>query len=285
MLRAFHWPGFSKIYKNLFQMRHKILITGSTDGIGLQAAFRLAQLGHKVVLHGRDAKKGTIIRDTLRQKTGNTAIEYINADLTSFSDIEGLAEVLTHKQLIPEILINNAGVFQTKKELVTEKNIEKTFMVNYLSHFYLTYLLLPLMEELGQPKIVNVSSMIHANELDIENVVNPPNFNGSEAYGQSKLCNILHAKKIARKNNSAMINAVHPGVIDTKLLRAGWGGGGSDPNAGADQLVFAALELPRGTTGSYFEYSNETQPSLIANDEKLQNQLYDLSIKLIPKSV
>ncbi len=285
MLPAFHWPGFSKIYKNKLRMRHKLLITGSTDGIGLQAAFRLAQMGHKVVMHGRDAKKGTKLCNSLKQETGNKAIEYINADLTSFSDIEGLAEVLTHKRLIPEILINNAGVFQAKKELVTEKDIEKTFMVNYLSHFYLTFLLLPLMEELGQPKIVNVSSMIHANNLDIEDVVNPQNYNGSAAYGQSKLCNILHAKKIARQNNNAMINAVHPGVIDTKLLRAGWGGGGSHLNSGADQLIFAALELPRGTTGGYFEYSNETQPTVIANDEKLQNKLYDLSIELIPKSI
>ncbi len=265
-------------------MKRTILITGSTDGIGKQTAFRLAQLGNQIIMHGRNTSKGHELRDALRKGTRNNKIEYINADLTSFSDIEGMVEILVNKKMVPDIIINNAGVFQTNLELVTDHKIEKTFMINYLAPFYLTYLLVPIMEEHNKQVIVNVSSMIHASNIDLNEIVKPTNFSGSKAYGASKLCNILFTKKMAREQPRLKINAVHPGVIDTKLLRNGWGGGGSDVNAGADQLVFAALELPAGTTGKYFEYSNEAEPAEAANDLKLQDDLYNLSLKLIPES-
>lgn len=265
-------------------MRRSILITGATDGIGRQTAFRLSQMGHKVILHGRNHAVGAELRDLLRKETRNKDIEYINADFTSFSDIEGMIEVLLHRKIVPDILINNAGIFQNEKELVTDHKIEKTFMVNHLAPFYLTYLLVPIIEERKEPAIVNVSSMIHANDIKVSELVNPPQFDGSRAYSASKLCNILFTKKIARAKPQLQINAVHPGVIDTKLLRSGWGGGGSDLNAGADQLVFAALELPPGTSGKYFEYSNEAEPAAIANDEKIQDELFELSLQLVPKS-
>jgi len=265
-------------------MKRTILITGATDGIGKQTAFRLAQLGHRIIMHGRNVRQGKKLRDLFRKETNNKYIEYVNADLTSFSDIEGLVEVLVHRNMIPDILINNAGVFQSELELVTDHKIEKTFMINYLAPFYLSYLLIPIMEEQNKQVIVNVSSMIHASHIDLNDVVNPTNFDSSKAYGASKLGNILFTKKMAREKPQLKINAVHPGVIDTKLFRSGWGGGGSDLNAGADQLIFAALELPQNTTGKYFEYSNEAEPAEAANDTKLQDELYDLSMKLIPKS-
>jgi NAD(P)-dependent dehydrogenase (short-subunit alcohol dehydrogenase family) len=264
-------------------MKRTILITGSTDGIGRQTALRIAQRGDSVILHGRNAANGQKIKEQLIQQTGNSNITYINADLTSFSEVEGMVEVLVTKKLVPHILINNAGIYQTNYETVTDKNIEKTFMVNYLAHFYLTYLLLPLMEEKGKPNIVNVASMVHARSIRIKGIVNPGNFIGSEAYSNSKLCNILFTKKLVRENPRIICNALHPGVIDTKLLRAGWGGGGSDLNSGADQLLYGAYEAPDYVNGAYLEYSNEANPASIAIDENVQDELHELSMQLIPK--
>lgn len=263
-------------------MKRTVLITGSTDGIGRQTALRIAQRGNQVILHGRNQKNGEALRDLIKKQSGNSNIEYINGDFTSFSEIEGMIELLVMKRLIPHILINNAGVYQTKYETVTDKNIEKTFMINHLAHFYLTYLLLPLMEEKGEPNIVNVASMVHATSIDLNDVVNPQNFDGNQAYSNSKLCNILFTKKLVRENPRIYSNALHPGVIDTKLLRAGWGGGGSDANSGADQLIYGAFEVPKETNGCYLQYSNITEPALIANDIKIQDELHDLSMQLIP---
>lgn len=274
--------GYLKTFKTR-NMKRTVLITGSTDGIGKQTALRVAQRGNVVILHGRNQKLGNEIKDQLIRQTGNNNIEYINGDFTSFSEIEGMVEVLVLKRLIPHVLINNAGIYQTKYETVTDKNIEKTFMVNHLAHFYLTYLLLPLMEEKTTPNIVNVASMVHARQIDLNDIVNPSDFNGSEAYSNSKLCNILFTKKIVRENPRVISNALHPGVIDTKLLRSGWGGGGSDVNSGADQLLYGAFEIPKETNGKYLEYSNEANPADIANDEKIQDELYTLSMQLIPK--
>jgi NAD(P)-dependent dehydrogenase (short-subunit alcohol dehydrogenase family) len=264
-------------------MKRTVLITGSTDGIGKQTALRIAQRGDKVILHGRNKEIGTGLKEQLIKQTGNSQIEYINADFTSFSEVEAMVEIIVLKKLMPNILINNAGIYQQSYETVTDKNIEKTFMVNHLAHFYLTYLLLPLMEEKGKPNIVNVSSMVHARSISLDDIVNPSYFKGSEAYSLSKLCNILFTKKLVRENPRIISNALHPGVIDTKLLRAGWGGGGSDLNSGADQLLYGAFEAPENVNGAYLEYSNEASPAPVANDDKLQNELFQLSMDLIPK--
>ncbi|MFO7864930.1 MAG: SDR family NAD(P)-dependent oxidoreductase, partial [Salinivirgaceae bacterium] len=258
-------------------MRRTILITGATDGIGKQTAFRLAQMGHTVILHGHRQKSGKKLVALLQKETKNKNIHYVNADFTSFSEIEGMVETLLHKNTIPEILINNAGVYEEERLLVTDQLIEKTFMVNYLAHFYLSYLLVPIMAEYGTPHIINVSSMIHANKIDLKNIVHPEPYDATTAYGTSKLAAILFTKKLAREIPDARINAIHPGVVDTKLLRKGWGGGGSDANSGADQLLFAALEIDRNTTGKYFEYSNIAEPAAIANNNNIQEELWNLS--------
>jgi NAD(P)-dependent dehydrogenase (short-subunit alcohol dehydrogenase family) len=265
-------------------VRKTILITGATDGIGKQTAFRLAQMGHTVILHGRNQQKGQKLATLLQKETKNKNIFYVNADFTSFSEIEGMVETLLHRKTIPEILINNAGVYEEKPLLVTDQQIEKIFMVNYLAHFYLSYLLVPIMAEHTTPHVINVSSMIHANNIDLNNIVQPKPFDANTAYSCSKLATILLTKKLAREIPEARINAIHPGVIDTKLLRKGWGGGGSDANSGADQLLFAALEIDRNTTGKYFEHSNIAEPAAIANEKKIQDELWNLSLELIPKT-
>lgn len=265
-------------------MKKRVLITGSTDGIGKQTAFRLAMHGQDVILHGRDKAKGLGLRNAIRLKCPNVQVEYVNANYTSFSEIEGMVEVLSYRGWIPDILINNAGIFQSTYETVTSHKIEKIFMVNYLASFYLTHLLVGFMLERRSASIVNVSSMIHAHNMELTRLVNPMLFNGNEAYSISKLLNILHANDVAAMYGERLsINSIHPGVIDTKLLRTGWGGGGSDVNSGADQLLYAALELPENTSGKYFEYSNDTAPAPIALNRQVQIRLRELSMTLIPE--
>ncbi|GAB2221228.1 hypothetical protein Droror1_Dr00012400, partial [Drosera rotundifolia] len=127
---------------------------------------------------------------------------------------------------------NNAGVFSQKLEFSEDKT-ELTFATNYLGHFLLTELLLEKMVETAeqtvvQGKIINVSSVLHgwikSKTFCFNSMLNPTKYNGTRAYAQSKLANIMHAKEMARKlkvrKARVSINAVHPGIVKTGIIKA-----------------------------------------------------------------
>ena len=131
-----------------------ILITGSTDGIGLEAAKLLATAGHRVLLHGRSSLKLKAARDAVPKATG----AYL-ADLRSMSDVIGLAEAVSSDYDRLDVLINNAGVLKTS-EPRTADGLDARFMVNTVAPYVLTRRLLPRMTEDG--RIVNLSSAAQA---------------------------------------------------------------------------------------------------------------------------
>ena len=258
-----------------------ILITGATDGIGQQTALDLAEKGHEIILHGRNNSRGHETLKAIQNQTRNSKLHYFNADLTDFSEISKLADTIKSGFEKMDVLINNAGVFETQKVILLN-GFERTFMVNYLAHFSLTLQLLGLIKNAEEGRIVNVSSMAQAGTMDFDNLNGEKYFDGYNAYAVSKLENILFTYKLAKelKDTSITVNALHPGVISTKLLHAGWGSGGASLNEGSKTSVFLATsESIKDKTGLYFVNSQERRSSAISYDKKIQDRLWEISLE------
>ena len=260
----------------------KILITGSTDGIGKETAKKLAQKGHSIIVHGRSSSKIDRTKRELNNINSNPEYYSAEADLSSQKEVIDLAKDLNERHKKIDVLVNNAGTYQNKLQL-TEDGIEKTLAVNYHSHFILTLLLLKLLENSQDPRIINVSSMVHAPTIDVEDIWKPRHYDASSAYSDSKLCNILFTFKLDELlDEKFSVNCLHPGVINTKLLKRGWGGGGSSVNKGAETSVYLAVtDEAADESGNYYVNKKKKRPSKSAFDKELQNELWKKSIDMI----
>lgn len=261
-------------------MKNKIvLITGSTDGIGLQTAMDLAGLGARVLVQGRNLHKAQLAVEQVMNRSNNKEVEAVSADLGSFESIRGLARDIRNRYEKIDVLINNAGVFMNEKEY-SRDGYEMTFAINHLAYFLLTGLLLDLIKKSDYARIVNVASMAHAGFIDFENLQAEKHFEGYDAYSRSKLCNILFTFKLAELLTDSQVtaNVLHPGVIGTKLLHAGWGGGGADWDQGSKTSVFLASSADlTNISGQYFSNLKPVKPAAIAYDKSIQNELWKKS--------
>src|SRR5436305_8641450 len=132
------------------------LVTGSTDGVGRLVARKLGQAGARVLVHGRDAKRGARIVADIEASGG--AAEFIAADLSALAEVRRLADAAQATVDRLDILINNAGIGTAGPRQTSAEGFELRFAVNYLAGFLLTLLLLPLIQNRAPARIVNVSS-------------------------------------------------------------------------------------------------------------------------------
>ena len=269
-----------------------VLITGSTDGIGRQTALELASRGFKVIVHGRNLKKVLSVVDEIKEKAGNKNISGKVADFSDLNEVKEMANDLIEEiendkgyngRL--DVLINNAGTYERTRKLNPD-GYELTLTVNHLAHFLLTNLILDIIKKSDDGRIINVSSMIHAGSIDFDNLNCEHYYDGSYAYSISKLCNILFTYRLARMldGEKVTVNCLHPGVINTKLLRAGWGGGGSGVEEGAKTSVYLATsDEVKGITGRYFVNMKAVKSKPITYDLKVQDRCWDESMKMVGK--
>lgn len=266
-------------------MRDKtVIITGATDGIGKETARVLAEMRARVIIVSRTDARGERTVAELIQKSGNKNINMFVADLSSINDIKNLSEKIHANCNHLHVLINNAGVFLNNKQ-ITIDGYEATFAINHLAYFYLTNLLLDLLVASAPSRIINVSSMAHSgSEIDFDNLNAERSYSGFQAYSQSKLANLLFTYELHRRvqHLGVTVNALHPGVINTKLLKAGWGGmGESNIARGAETSIYLATS-PRvdGVSGQYFVNKTVSQSSRQSHDQKMAEKLWQISEEL-----
>lgn len=257
-----------------------VLVTGATDGIGKQTALELAQRGASVLLHGRNADKGRKALEEIRERTDNKKLYFLCYDFASLKDVRAMAEDVRKRFEKLDVLINNAGVYM-KNPALSEEGLEMTFAVNHLAHFLLSNLLKNLLLKSASSRVITVSSVTHqGGRLDFGNLRAEKDFDGYQAYADSKLANVLFAYAFARRLEGAGVtsNALHPGVIGTKLLRAGFGPGGASVERGARTPVYLACSSEvEKVSGAYFEDGKQTRSAPDTYDIELQDRLWQVS--------
>ena len=181
-------------------MQGKIcLVTGATSGIGKSTALGLARQGATVVIVGRNQAKGEAARQEIQTVSGNPAVDLLLADLSSQESVRQLAATFLARYDHLHVLINNAGVFLTKRHLTVD-GLEMTFAVNHLAPFLLTHLLLDRLKENAPARIVNVCSGSHySGHITLDDLQLEKGYNFWRAYSQSKLAMILCAHKRVRE--------------------------------------------------------------------------------------
>ena len=258
-----------------------LLITGATDGIGRQMAFDSAKNDYRLVLHGRNGNLLLQIKKNILNINNGAEVIVLESDFTNLKQTADTFRQYESEHGMPDILINNAGIISIEKE-ITGDGFEKTFQVNYLAPFMLTNILTKNCKFNKEHRIINVTSMIHANELDFENLNSEKTFSANAAYSSSKLCNILFTNKLVRLYaGSQLISAsVHPGVIDTKLLRQQWGGGAPVTEGAENVLYTVDAEVLKYVPGAYIMNKRPMEPAPVANNDDVQDRLWDLSLEM-----
>ncbi|MCF8335764.1 MAG: SDR family NAD(P)-dependent oxidoreductase [Bacteroidales bacterium] len=264
-------------------MSKNVFITGATDGIGKQSAIELAKMGYHVIIHGRGDDSVNQAIEDIKQESGKDEVAGYSAEFEVLSGVRDMAEKVKKQYDNLDILINNAGIFQKNREL-TDDGFEKTFQVNYLAHFLLTYLLMDLLEHAEKARVVNVTSMVHATAIDFDNLQGEQSFSGSAAYGLSKLCNVLFTYKLAREKRESNItsNCLHPGVISTKLLKQNYGDIGAAVEEGAKNILYVATsDAIEGVSGKYFVNQMPQSSATVTYEINVQDRLWEVSQEMV----
>ena len=235
-------------------MQKTILVTGSTDGIGLETAKILVSMGHHVLLHGRNPAKLEQVENALSALANNGRVESYMADLSRMADVETLAQAITERHNQIHVLINNAGVFKTP-DAITQDGLDVRFAVNTLAPCLLTKRLLPLFG--SSARIINLSSAAQS-PVNTEALMGRVRLSDDlEAYAQSKLAITMWSRHMALmlKENAPAFIAVNPGsLLGTKMVKEGFGMVGKDIGIGADILIRASLSDEFETaSGQYFD--------------------------------
>jgi NAD(P)-dependent dehydrogenase (short-subunit alcohol dehydrogenase family) len=281
-----------------------VLITGGNAGIGLETARELCRLGgYHVTITARNDEKANEAISSIKSTTPHAQIGYMTMELKDLASVRSMAEQYIASSLPLHILINNAGIMNTPFEM-TKDGFEAQFQVNHLGHFLLTHYLLPIIRETNEKerkehaisdpcRVVNLSSRAHmrwSGPLHLETVrtETAATYDGWGCYGRSKLANILFARKLAKKfpleQSGITFNALHPGLVDTKLLDAAPGLANSaiPLSDGIKCSLFAATsDEVKTVTGSYFHDSAIAKDSNVVSKEAKSDELAeDLWIKI-----
>ena len=268
------------------------MVTGANSGIGKVVAKELSRMGGRVTLVCRNQVKGEIARNEIENATGNKSVELILSDLSDLESVQALAKNYKGAHTKLNVLVNNAGLIMGKRT-ATVDGLETTFVVNYLSHFLLTSLLLDLLRNSAPSRVVNVTSDAHfRGHMSFEDLQEVRNYGVMRAYCQSKLAQVLFTYELAErlKGSGVTVNCVHPGAVRTRWGdEAGALGIGIrvarpfmlSPERGAETPIYLASSPDvEGVTGKFFSKKKERQSSSESYDQTEWKKLWEVSMKL-----
>ena len=275
-------------------MRGKtVVITGGTSGIGEVAAVALAKMGARIVLVARNKSRGDATLARIRDNAPDIAHSVYFADLLRLAQMKRVAAEIADREPRIDVLINNAGALFAKRRL-TEDGLERTFALNHMAYFIVTAGLRERLLASGPARIINTASAAHQGAtLDFDDLQSAKNFGGRKAYSQSKLCNILFTRELARglQGTGVTANCLHPGFVATRfgdqsgglISRLVWLSKffAISPIEGAETIIYLASSPDVAeATGQYFYNSVPIRPSSWAQDDRSALLLWQHSAAL-----
>jgi NAD(P)-dependent dehydrogenase (short-subunit alcohol dehydrogenase family) len=271
----------------------RVVMTGGTNGIGLAAAQKLAELGAELTIVARSQERAALALQRIRDAGEDVPVpEVAIADLSSQAEVRRLAAELLDRYERIDVLVNNAGaVFRTRR--LTVDGIEETWALNHLAPFLLTNLLLDRLKQHPPARIITTASDAHQRaHIPFDDLAAGELSKGKAfgRYGETKLANILFTAELARRleGSGVTANCFHPGLVATgfgrnngrlmSLAVAAIKPFARTPEKGAETLVWLA-DSPdvSGESGGYFVDKRRTQPSAAARDMEVARRLWDLS--------
>lgn len=268
------------------------LVTGATAGIGFETAKALARSGFTVFVHGRNAQKAAAAVNEINAEVAGADLHPCFADLADPVAIRELAATVRDGSPRLDVLVNNAGVWNSHREL-TPEGIEKTFAVNHLAYFQLTALLLDRLGPRGRVVCVASDSHRQIKGMFFEDLSLESNYHGLRSYAQSKLANVLFCYEYERRRDPEehpTIYAVQPGLVQTDiglkgntwLHRLAWRvrrrmKGHKTPAEGAATNIFLATDEETPESGRYWDNKQPKQSYSSSYDEAEAARLWSIS--------
>lgn len=274
-----------------------VLITGASAGVGLHSAIGLAKSGAEVVMVGRDEGRTAQAMEQVKSQTGNQAISYLIADLSSLNDVRKLAGEFKNKYNKLDVLLNNAGAIFFWRRLSVD-GYEMSLALNHLNYFLLTNLLLELLKAGPSGRIVNVSSRAHyRGHVNCDDLQSKQGYNAMRVYSMSKLMNVLFTYELARRlqGTNVTANCLHPGFVASNFaVNNGWwvrlgmtfmSGRISVEEGSKCSIYLASSPEVQDISGRYFNYDlKETRSSDESYDKTIAKHLWDVSEMLVATS-
>jgi len=270
-----------------------VVITGATSGIGYYTARKYASRGANLLCINRNGVKSEALRHEIESEFG-VRCEYKIADLSNLQDVHRVAEELSKLDTPIDVLIHNAGVYLTKREL-TSDGLERVFVVQYLSSFIINHVLMNKLRSQEKARIIMVNSEGHrfaawglrTDDLNWEK----RRYSGLKSYGSAKLAQLLSMIVFDEhfRNTGVSINAMHPGAVKTdtgqengpvylwfkrnfidKTLKS--------PQISAEALYYLGVsnEL-EGVSGKFFNLTTAEEPAPPALDKDVAYELWEIS--------
>jgi NAD(P)-dependent dehydrogenase (short-subunit alcohol dehydrogenase family) len=273
------------------------MITGATSGLGREVAIALAASRPRLYLIARDPERAATAVADIRQRTGNTDVHVLYADLSVQREVGRVAEEFLATRDPLHVLVNNAGgVFGFRRE-VSADGIEMTFALNHLAYFGLTLRLLPRLRASAPGRIVNVASGAYKDakgHFDFDDYNAERHYAPIRQYGCSKLANILFTRELARRISGTGVTAnaatpprltgtrfahgVHP---IARLALSAWKPFALSPEKGAWPIVHLCRSPEvDGVNGSYWSGAERPTLTSAATDDADARRLWDLSASL-----
>ena len=271
-----------------------VVITGATSGIGLAAARKYASQGANLICINRSNEKSESLRQSLESEYG-IKCDYLIADLSMLDDIYRISRELASLEQSIDVIIHNAGVFLTRREL-TPDGLEKVLVVHYLSSFVMNYLLMDKLKTQENARIIMVGSEGHRfaawglalDDLNWEK----RRYSGLQSYGSAKLAQLLAMLCFDERfqNTGVTINTMHPGAVKSgtgqengplyrwfkqhcfdKMLKT--------PEVSAEALYYLGVssELD-GISGKFFNLTTIEEPAPPALDRDAAHQLWEQTL-------
>ncbi|MCU0377438.1 MAG: SDR family NAD(P)-dependent oxidoreductase [Bacteroidales bacterium] len=273
-----------------------VVITGATSGIGYHAARKYASHGANLLCINRNLQKSEALSKEIRNDFG-VECNFKIADLSNLHDIHRVADDLLKLDTPIEVMIHNAGVYLTKREL-TSDGLERVFVVQYLSSFIINYMLTGKLKTQGRGRIIMVNSEGHrfaawglrTDDLNWEK----RRYSGLKSYGSAKMAQLLSMIVFNEqfKDTGITINAMHPGAVKTDTGQEN--GPGylwfkrnfidktlKSPEISAEALYYLGVSKEmESVSGKFFNLTTEEEPAPPALDREVAYELWEKSLDL-----